>query len=137
MTCLTRLAALVLAAGSLTSVGAQQPRPLMPIELRNSAESRWLEKKVQASRVLDDMTRPDTWRMTGTGSLTRPPEPTLGDMRVIARRRLPRMFFDVVDGGAGAENTLPASVSNLARVTLRPRSLVDVSKPSLSTSSVG
>lgn len=63
--------------------------------------------------------------------------PTVDDMRTIARRRLPRMSFDFVDGGAGAETTLRANVSDLARVTLRPRSLVDVSKPSLSTSLVG
>ncbi|HSU36833.1 MAG TPA: alpha-hydroxy acid oxidase [Propionibacteriaceae bacterium] len=63
--------------------------------------------------------------------------PTVDDMRTIARRRLPRMSFDFVDGGAGAETTLRANVSDLARVTLRPRSLVDVSEPSLSTLVVG
>src|SRR3954453_18636480 len=63
--------------------------------------------------------------------------PTVDDMRSIARRRLPRMSFDFVDGGAGAETTLRANVSDLTRVTLRPRSLVDVSEPSLSTGVVG
>ena len=70
---------LVLAA----TAGAQQPRALLPIDFQNSAEARWLAKKVQASRVLDDMTQPGTWRMTGTGNLTFPSEPRLGDMRVL------------------------------------------------------
>ena len=63
--------------------GAQHPRALLPIEFKNSAEARWLAKKVQSSRVLDDMTQPGTWRMTGTGNLTFPSEPRLGDMRVL------------------------------------------------------
>ena len=63
--------------------GAQHPRALLPIEFKNSAEARWLAKRVQASRVLDDMTQPGTWRMTGTGNLTFPSEPRLGDMRVL------------------------------------------------------
>lgn len=63
--------------------------------------------------------------------------PTVDDVRTIARRRLPRMSFDFVDGGSGAETTLRANVSDLARVTLRSRSLVDVSRPSLGTSVVG
>src|SRR5512147_1749193 len=70
---------LVLAA----TAGAQQPRALMPIDFKSSAEARWLAKKVQASRVLDDMTQPGTWRMTGTGNLTFPSEPRLRQMRVI------------------------------------------------------
>src|SRR3954453_14689890 len=63
--------------------------------------------------------------------------PTVDDMRTIARRRLPRMSFDFVDGGAGAETTLRGNVDDFARVSLRPRSLVDVSEPSLSTVVVG
>ena len=55
----------------------------MPIEFERSAEFRWLNKKVQASRVLDDMTQAGTWRMTGTGTLTFPPEPRLADMHVL------------------------------------------------------
>ena len=40
----------------------QGPRALMPIEYQNSAEFGWLKKPVLASRVLDDMTQPATWR---------------------------------------------------------------------------
>ena len=59
--------------------------------------------------------------------------PTVADVRALAKRRLPRMAFDFVDGGAGAENTLRANLSDLAEVILRPRSLVDVSAQSLGT----
>jgi glycosyl hydrolase family 9/cellulase-like Ig domain-containing protein len=73
----------ILSLGLAATAGAQQPRALLPIDFTKSAEARWLAKKVQASRVLDDMTQPGTWRMTGTGNLTFPPEPRLGQMRVL------------------------------------------------------
>ena len=80
-----RLARLALGTCALVgaTAAAQDPRPLMPIDFQNSAEARWLEKPVLASRALDDMTQPATWRMTGTGRLTFPIEPRLGDMRVL------------------------------------------------------
>ena len=59
------------------------PRALLPIDFEHSAESRWLKKKVEASRVLDDMSTASTWRMTGTATMTFPSEPRLGDMRVM------------------------------------------------------
>jgi len=86
-----RLAILVLAA-ALRVLPAQPPRPLMPITLANSAEAAWLEKPVLASRVLDDMTRPATWRFSGTGTLTFPAEPRMGSMRVL--RVAMQMFVD-------------------------------------------
>jgi hypothetical protein len=86
---------------------AQQPRALLPIEFEKSAEFRWLEKPVQSSRVLDDMTQPSTWRMTGTGRLTFPADPRLGDMRVA---RVDMQMF----------TTTPAPTSNrLSAVNLR------------------
>ena len=89
------------------TAGAQQPRALLPIDFRNSAEARWLEKPVKASRVLDDMSHPDTWRMTGTGALTFPQEPRLGDMHVL---RVDMQMF----------STAPAPTSNkLSSINLR------------------
>ena len=64
-------------------VGAQSPRPLIPIEFVNSAEYGWLQKPVLASRVLDDMTQPATWRFTGTGKIDFPATPRFGDRRVL------------------------------------------------------
>ena len=50
------------------------------------------------------------------------------DMRELARRRLPRMLFDFVDGGAGDEVTLRANQDDFSRLRLVPRVLVDVSQ---------
>ena len=82
----------------------------------------------------------DLARMLVAGGLSTDPlsrAPTIADVRALAQRRLPRMAFDFVDGGAGAENTLRANVSDLAAVTLRPRSLVDVTHTRLVTDVVG
>ena len=53
---------------------------------------------------------------------------TVEDVRARARRRLPRMVFEFVDGGAGDEVTLRANRSAFERWTFRPRMLVDVSE---------
>ena len=45
------------------------------------------------------------------------------DYREAARRKLPRFLFDYIDGGAYAEYTLRANVSDLERVELRQRVL--------------
>ena len=86
----------------------QGQRPLLPIDLANSAEAGWLKKPVLASRVLDDMTQPTTWRFSGTGSLTFPREPRLTDMRVL---RVDMQMF--VDRPAPTRNRL--SSVNLRR----------------------
>ena len=71
---------------------AQSPRPLMPIDFVHSAEFGWLAKPVHDRRVLDDLTRPDTWKSSGTATVTFPREPRLGDMRVM--RVEMQMFTD-------------------------------------------
>ena len=73
-------------------VSSQTPRGLLPIAFSNSAEFGWLRKKVEASRPLDDMTQPDAWKFSGTGRLSFPEEPQLGDMRVL--RVDMQMFVD-------------------------------------------
>src|SRR5262245_64583179 len=50
------------------------------------------------------------------------------DLRVIARRRLPRAIFDFFDGGAEDEVTLRENRAAFERVRLLPKVLVDVSK---------
>jgi len=79
-------------------------------------------------------------KMIVAGGVTLDPllkAPTIDDVRLLAKKRLPKMAFDYIDGGADAEITLRANIADLARVTLRPRSLVDVSAPSLTTTVVG
>ncbi|WP_104133971.1 alpha-hydroxy acid oxidase [Cryobacterium sp. Y62] len=52
--------------------------------------------------------------------------PSVADMRLLAKKKNPKMIFDFVDGGAGDEVTLRANEADLARVVLTPRTLVDV-----------
>jgi glycosyl hydrolase family 9/cellulase-like Ig domain-containing protein len=77
------LLGLVLCAATPAPSVAQTPRTLLPIPFEHSAEFAWLQKPVHSSRTLDDLTRPDSWRFTGTGSLTFPTDPRLGGMRVL------------------------------------------------------
>ena len=59
------------------------------------------------------------------------------DARRIAKRRLPWMVFDYIDGAAGRETGAVRNREALDAVTLRPRILRDVSTRSLSTSLFG
>jgi L-lactate dehydrogenase (cytochrome) len=59
------------------------------------------------------------------------------DMRLLARRRVPRMFFDYADRGSYAEETLRINRSDLERIKLRQRVLVDVAQRDLGTAILG
>jgi L-lactate dehydrogenase (cytochrome) len=59
------------------------------------------------------------------------------DMRLLARRRVPRMFFDYADRGSYAEATLRLNRSDLERIKLRQRVLVDVAQRDLTTTIAG
>ena len=61
----------------------------------------------------------------------------VADYRDAARRRLPRVLFDYIDGGAYAEATLAANSTDLAELTLRQRVLRDVSRISTNTELFG
>jgi len=70
---LSALFVVAVAAGGTNMQGqaaVQSPRLPMPIDLEHSAETGWLKKKVHASRMLDDMSRPDNWTFQGTGNLS-------------------------------------------------------------------
>ena len=62
---------------------------------------------------------------------------SIGDLRKIAARRVPRAVFDYVDGGAGDEVTLARAQRAFARVRFLPHVLRDVSEVSLSTTILG
>ncbi|MCB4458229.1 alpha-hydroxy acid oxidase [Leisingera sp. McT4-56] len=55
------------------------------------------------------------------------------DARRLARRRLPWMVFDYIDGAAGQETGAARNRAALDAITLRPRILRDVSRRSLAT----
>lgn len=59
------------------------------------------------------------------------------DWRDLARRRLPRLFFDYLDGGAYAEATLRANVDDFQAIALRQRVMLDVSSLALETELFG
>jgi L-lactate dehydrogenase (cytochrome) len=62
---------------------------------------------------------------------------TIGDLREIARRRVPRAVFDYTDGAAGAEISLRRSREAFERVEFRPRVLRNVSEVDPSTTLLG
>jgi L-lactate dehydrogenase (cytochrome) len=62
---------------------------------------------------------------------------SIEDLRALARRRVPRAFFDYADGGSYNEETLRANRADLEGIKLRQRILVDVSSRSLATTVVG
>src|SRR5471032_1147809 len=61
----------------------------------------------------------------------------IDDLRQLARRRVPRAFFDYADSGSYNEETLRANRADLEGIKLRQRVLVDVSDRSLATTIVG
>jgi L-lactate dehydrogenase (cytochrome) len=59
------------------------------------------------------------------------------DLRRLARRKVPKMFFDYAEAGSYSEETLRANRTDLERIKLRQRVLVDVSQRELATTIVG
>ena len=59
------------------------------------------------------------------------------DLRTLARRRVPRAFFDYADSGSYSEETLRANRADIEHIKLRQRVLVDVSERSLATTILG
>ena len=53
---------------------------------------------------------------------------TIGDLRRLARRRLPRLVFDYIDGGAEDEDGLRRNREAFRRHRLLPRYLVDIAR---------
>ena len=61
----------------------------------------------------------------------------LNDFRALAKKRLPRMVFDYLDGGSDDEVTLGRNQSSFSKYQLMPRALRDVGDIDLSTSVLG
>jgi isopentenyl diphosphate isomerase/L-lactate dehydrogenase-like FMN-dependent dehydrogenase len=62
---------------------------------------------------------------------------TIGELRAAARRRVPRMVFDFLEGAAGDEVTAARNVAELRAIEVRPRVLADVSKVETATTVLG
>ena len=80
---------------------------------------------------------PESLRGALSGQARVAPAATIGDLRAIARRRVPLVVFDYVDGAAGDEVTAARNLAELRAVELRPRVLVDVSAVDTSTTVLG
>src|SRR5437879_7038769 len=75
--------------------------------------------------------------MKKTRRVASPHVVSIEDLRRMARRRLPRVVFDYVDGGAEGEVTLRENCRAFQDVTFRPRHAVAIPNCDLSTRVLG
>jgi len=59
------------------------------------------------------------------------------DLRILAERRVPRMFYDYADSGSWTESTYRANSDDFARIKLRQRVAVNMENRSLGSTMVG
>jgi len=59
------------------------------------------------------------------------------DLRVLARRRVPRMFYDYADSGSWSESTYRANSTDLEAIKFRQRVAVDMDRRTLRTTMLG
>ena len=65
------------------------------------------------------------------------PVTNIADLRALAKRRVPRAFFEYADRGSYDETTLHENRAALDRLHFRPRVMIDVDQRSLATEVVG
>ncbi|WP_266016864.1 alpha-hydroxy acid oxidase [Brucella intermedia] len=61
----------------------------------------------------------------------------IADLKRLAQRRVPKMFFDYADSGAWTESTYRANEDDFKNIKLRQRVLVDMTNRSLETTMIG
>src|SRR5205085_7702698 len=66
-----------------------------------------------------------------------PPVTCIEDLRVLAERRVPRMFYDYADSGSWTESTYRANEADFNRILLRQRVAVNMENRSTRTTMVG
>src|ERR1700742_4986404 len=62
---------------------------------------------------------------------------TIADLKKMAQRRVPKMFFDYADSGAWTESTYAANEADFRDIKLRQRVLVDMTNRTLETTMIG
>jgi L-lactate dehydrogenase (cytochrome) len=72
-----------------------------------------------------------------TSSVASPQVLNIGDLRRLAKSRLPRMAFDYIDGGADREITLRENCAAFDQVLFRPRCAVSTANCDLKTTVLG
>ncbi len=78
-----------------------------------------------------------SWFNSSHGRVSPPHVLNIGDLRRLAKRRLPRVVFDYIDGGADAEVTLRDNVKAYEELTFRPRGAVAIPSIDLKTTLLG
>ena len=61
----------------------------------------------------------------------------INDLKKLAKRRVPKMFFDYADSGAWTESTYRANEEDFKKIKLRQRVLVDMTNRSLESEMIG
>ena len=59
------------------------------------------------------------------------------DLRVLAQKRVPRMFYDYVDTGSWTEGTYRSNVSDFAAIKLRQRVAINMENRNTRSTMVG
>jgi len=59
------------------------------------------------------------------------------DLRVLAQKRVPRMFYDYADSGSWTESTYRANVSDFQSIKLRQRVAINMDNRSTRSTLVG
>ena len=62
---------------------------------------------------------------------------TIEDLRVLAKRRVPKMFFDYMASGSWTETTLRQNMEDFGKITFRQRVAVDLSNRMVQTRMLG
>jgi len=62
---------------------------------------------------------------------------TIEDLRVLAQRRVPRMFYDYADSGSWTESTYRANINDFADIKFRQRVAVNLENRSLQSTMIG
>ena len=62
---------------------------------------------------------------------------TIEDLRVLAEKRVPRMFYDYADSGSYTEGTYRANESDFSKIKLRQRVAVNMEGRSTASTMVG
>src|SRR5689334_370892 len=62
---------------------------------------------------------------------------TIDDLKKLARRKVPKQFFDYADSGAWTEQTYEANEADFKKITFRQRVAVDMSNRSLASTMMG
>ena len=62
---------------------------------------------------------------------------TIEDLRVLAKKRVPKMFYDYADSGSWTESTYRANSDDFQKIKLRQRVAVNMENRSTATTMVG